>query len=139
MALFQSSHNRLTFTSIAFSPSKGFNAFTGSIPSDIGSLTALTTLEFGRCSKEKSHYCLSLCSHSPLLLSISQYPAEDENQFTGTIPSEIGSLTSLTALAFGTSQLPGFVLPILYSRKTHVLLCCNLKTPQTLQTSLQRV
>jgi hypothetical protein len=48
-------------------PCIGFNQLTGSIPSEVGFLTALTTLEFGRCyssSKENLHNTsIYLCAH----------------------------------------------------------------------------
>jgi Leucine-rich repeat (LRR) protein len=143
------------------------NAFTGTIPSEIGLLTSLTVLGFCTCSTEKLKmriYCpifaksltysffaftksryrvkcfywnnskrdwgdagsyssglryvfyieqLKMRIYCPILAKrasriprlLSQNPAKDDNALTGTVPSEIGLLTSLTSLYFGTCSI----------------------------------
>jgi hypothetical protein len=96
-------------------PSQDANAFTGSIPSDVGALSALTHLDFCRCynsSKEQTQDCLvarsqnvccrrSLCSHYPFFC-FSHNSAKDANGFSGSIPSDISFLTGLQYLNFCT-------------------------------------
>ena len=55
----------------------GANALTGSIPSEIGNLTALKVLDL---SNSRSH---------------------GFNALTGTVPSEIGNLTALSSINLG--------------------------------------
>ena len=83
----------------------GSNYFTGSIPTEIGSLTSLTYLDFGKwCSLVLNIVgyddCLLTTSSSTIFFLIPQNTTTDGNDFTGLIPTEIWSLTSLSYLNF---------------------------------------
>jgi hypothetical protein len=93
----------------------GFNSLSGSIPTEIGSLTSLTRLDFCKfCAKFLLFRWIVMIANlhlSPILhclppLSYFQHHKinRDGNYLFGSIPSEIGSLTSLTDLHF--SEFP---------------------------------
>jgi hypothetical protein len=54
---------------LAQNPAKEKNGFSGSIPSEVGSLTALTTLDLGRCNSQLLKRELAVVSVAVLTLS----------------------------------------------------------------------
>ena len=108
---------------------KARNQFTGTIPSEIGLLTGLGLLDFGTfhivcprlfsCLLFFSCYCLLLlfgllCGAKFIYRFFVFCRLVDENQLTGSIPSEIGMLTALFQLKFGRffQCFVSFVLPV---------------------------
>jgi Leucine-rich repeat (LRR) protein len=63
------------------------NAFTGTVPSELGLLTALTELQL-----DNNAFTGTVPSELGLLTALT-YLTLDNNAFTGTVPSELGSLT----------------------------------------------
>ena len=72
--------------------------FAGTIPSSIGSLTALTSLQLDNNKLTGMWLCIVYVYTSFVYT------------FAGTIPSSIGSLTKLTQLYLNSNSLNGIVL-----------------------------
>ena len=105
------------------------SGLTGSIPSDIGSLTNLTglSLRSNQLTGTIPPEIGNLTNLTNLNLSLTQLtgsiPSEignltnltalilDNNQLTGSIPSDIGSLTNLIDLVLNENQLTGTIPP----------------------------
>ena len=79
------------------------NQMSGSIPTELGSLTGLTYLNFysNQLSGSIPTALDNLTSLTILYL--------DNNQMSGSIPTELGSLTSLTELRLDNNQLSGSI------------------------------
>ena len=79
------------------------NRLTGTIPSQVGQLTALTYLTFAdnQLNGAIPSDLGQLTALTSLVLAV--------NQLTGTIPSQLGKLTALTALYLWQNQLTGTI------------------------------
>jgi hypothetical protein len=75
------------------------NRLTGLIPSELGSLTRLETLDLCKFATISSSELDTIILLESFLQFISSTVFVDINQFTGPIPSELGSLTNLQYLA----------------------------------------
>jgi len=106
------------------------NYLTGSIPTEIGSLTSLTDLSFCKY-RAKNMYITLLCLNDWLwrlsifishryyiayhlyrISNTTKYTAV--NYLTGSIPTEIGSLTSLTDLSFSKYRAKNMYIILLF-------------------------
>ncbi len=114
------------------------NQLTGTIPTEIGSLTNLTSLNLGsnQLTGTIPAEIGSLTNLASLRLSGNQFtgaiPTEIgslanltslnlySNQFTGTIPAEIGNLTNLTVLGLGNNQFFGDI-PLNFTNLTMLI------------------
>ena len=79
------------------------NQLTGSIPSELGNLTALTNLDLGN-----NQLTGSIPSELGNLTNL-QILSLFNNRLTGSIPSELGNLTTLTNLALFNNRLTGSI------------------------------
>ncbi len=79
------------------------NQLTGSIPSELGNLTALTSLDLN--SNQLTGSIPSELGNLSALTSLDLA----SNQFTGSIPSELGNLTNLQQLYLASNQLTGSI------------------------------
>ncbi len=79
------------------------NQLTGSIPTQIGSLTALTSLDLSA-----NELTGSIPTQIGSLTALTSLDLSD-NQLSGAIPTQIGSLTALTQLYLNSNQLTGSV------------------------------
>ena len=87
-----------------------FNDFTGTIPSELGLLTGLNYLSFGKWMYIFDHLTAWKCSVLPTIFWVSlnliiidgssllTITDKEENDFTGTIPSKLMLLTGLNGL-----------------------------------------
>jgi len=80
-----------------------YNHLTGSIPSEVGQLTAMTTLDL-----RNNGLTGSIPSEVGLLTAMT-YLGLSDNSLTGSIPSEVGLLTAMTKLYLYDNGLTGSV------------------------------
>jgi len=78
----------------------------GSIPTEIGHLTSISSLEIS-----STQFTGTIPTQIGLLGDLNQLKIEGNNNLTGTIPSEIGSLTSLGILVISGNSLLGGTIP----------------------------
>ena len=108
-----------------------YNKLTGSIPTEVGLLTELTGLDFGKrllsvlllCSETKQISCLLLTFFS---LIFSHIILIDYNELTGSIPTEVGLLTELSYLDLGSKQLFSVLLVCFETKHIHSFFASNL-------------
>ena len=80
------------------------NLISGTIPAQIGNLTALTDLDLGR-----NQLSGSIPREIGLLTKLTRRLVLSRNQLSGSIPTEIGLLTKLTHLYLSRNQLTGSI------------------------------
>jgi hypothetical protein len=89
------------------------NGLAGPIPSELGLLTELSILDFGKSFL--LFYVVRLCYESTLIW-LDDIWFSDANALTGPIPSELRLLTKLTRLDLGKSFLSFYVDHLSYER-----------------------
>ena len=86
-----------------------YNLLTGSIPTEVGLLTDLTTLDLSKhfisiyllCFETKSVINSTLLTFSCGFISFYVSIVTDSNELTGSIPTEVGLLSDLSILKLG--------------------------------------
>ena len=83
----------------------GSNQLSGTIPSQLGNLTALESLDLAR------NQLNGIIASELGNLSQLRHLFLDDNQLSGSIPPQLGSLTALQELNLGSNQLSGSIPP----------------------------
>ena len=94
------------FSNLSLLYSVDENKITGTIPSELGQLTSLLDLDLGKLIVQWNYsvwgWCLLIeCSLHFFLMAHISFFAVDGNGMNGTIPPQLGQLTSLTELYLG--------------------------------------
>jgi hypothetical protein len=100
------------------------NQLHGTIPTEIGGLTSLNYLLLGETENVLCFCCIIGCVADYIVLLFVMMPSSTENNgLTGTIPTEVGQLSTLTYINLGEAEMCCAVA--LYSWLTKIFFFCR--------------